>query len=78
MKKYEILVNTLNALRKEAPKSFKSYYPDEDDVDKVNAANSKAYIHLLLKAKFNLLNFKEREKYITDGPQDGGIDALTM
>lgn len=75
MKKYEILVNTLNALRKEAPKSFKSYYPDEDDVDKVNAANSKAYIHLLLKAKFNLLNFKEREKYITDGPQDGGIDA---
>lgn len=75
MNKYELLINTLNALRKEAPKSYKSYYPDINDINKVNAANSRAYIHLLLKAKFNLLTFEEREKFITDGPQDGGIDA---
>lgn len=75
MKKYELLINTLNALRKEAPESHKSYYPDINDTDKVNAANSRAYIHLLLKAKFNLLTFEEREKFITDGSQDGGIDA---
>lgn len=75
MKKYESLINTLNALRKEAPEYYKSYYPDINDISKVNAANSKAYIHLLLKAKFNLLTFEEREKFITDGSQDGGIDA---
>lgn len=72
---YGILLNTLDKLRKEAPESYKRYYPDINDIDKVNAANSKAYIHLLLKAKFNLLDFEEREKYITDGSQDGGIDA---
>ncbi len=57
MKKYELLINTLNALRKEAPEYYKSYYPDINDISKVNAANSRAYIHLLLKAKFNLLTF---------------------
>lgn len=72
MRKYDILINTLNALRKEGDDSKFSCI---QNIDQLNAANSKAYIHLLLKAKFNLLTFEEREKFITDGAQDGGIDA---
>lgn len=30
---------------------------------------------MLLKAKFNLLDFEKREKFVTDDSQDGGIDA---
>ena len=41
----------------------------------VERARSHAYIHLFLKSKFGLLGFDERERFITDGPADGGIDA---
>lgn len=75
MIKYDVLIRVLEALREEAPEKYKIYHPNDTDKDKVNSANSRAYIHLLLKAKFNMLDFEEREKYITDGPYDGGIDA---
>lgn len=75
MTKYEILLNALDQLRKEAPITFKRYYPDEGDVEKLNQARARAYIHLFLKVKFGLLDFLEREKLIVDDSQDGGIDA---
>lgn len=75
MIKYLTLLKVLEALRKEAPEDYKIYHPKKDDLDKVNRANSRAYIHLLLKAKFNLLDFEKREKFVTDDSQDGGIDA---
>lgn len=75
MIKYSTLLKVLEALRKEAPKGYRIYHPNKDDLDKVNLANSRAYIHLLLKAKFNLLDFEKREKFVTDDSQDGGIDA---
>lgn len=75
MIKYLTLLKVLEALRKEAPEDYKIYHPNKDDLDKVNRANSRAYIHLLLKAKFNLLDFEKREKFVTDDSQDGGIDA---
>ena len=75
MIKYLTLLKVLEALRKEAPEDYRIYHPKKDDLDKVNRANSRAYIHLLLKAKFNLLDFEKREKFVTDDSQDGGIDA---
>lgn len=45
------------------------------EAEKVNAARSLAFIHLYLKVKFGLTEFKEREELICDGPYDGGIDA---
>ena len=32
-------------------------------------------VHLLLKIRFGLRSFKDREDLITDGTNDGGIDA---
>lgn len=75
MIKYLTLLKVLESLRKEAPECYRIYHPNKDDLDKVNHANSRAYIHLLLKAKFNLLDFEKREKFVTDDSQDGGIDA---
>lgn len=35
----------------------------------------KDHIHLYLLIKFGIQNFEERHSFITDGPNDGGIDA---
>lgn len=75
MSKYSTLVKILDELRKEAPPEYKRYYPIETDVDGLNKARSRAYIHLFLKVKFGLITFNEREPYITDDPGDGGIDG---
>lgn len=75
MSKCETLINILDKLRKEAPKENKRYYPIPTDIEKVNQARSRAYIHLYLKVKFGLLQFAERERLICDDTYDGGIDA---
>ena len=73
--KYTLLLNILDKLRQEAPEKFKRYYPKKDDHEKLNQARSRAYIHLFLKVKFGILNFSDRENFITDDSGDGGIDA---
>lgn len=73
--KYSILVNVLDTLRNEAPEEHKKYHPLESEVEKINQARSRSYIHLFLKVKFGLLDFLEREEFLTDDPNDGGIDA---
>lgn len=75
MTKYDILLNAIDQLRKEAPITHKRYYPDESDIEKLNQARARAYIHLFLKVKFGILDFSERENLIVDDNQDGGIDA---
>lgn len=75
MTKFETLIKIIDELRKEAPEGYKSYYPLEEEIEKLNQARSRAYIHLFLKVKFGLLDFVERENYVTDGINDGGIDA---
>lgn len=75
MTRYEILVQILDELRKEAPKEYKTYYPEDDDQEGLNKARSKSFIHLFLKSMYGIEEFKDREKYITDDPYDGGIDA---
>ncbi|WIJ65540.1 AIPR family protein [Serratia nevei] len=74
--KYNMLVNILDRIRLEAPeRQSKTYMPDNEDIDRVNAARSRAYIHLFLKVSFGITNFIEREKFVTDGSYDGGIDG---
>jgi hypothetical protein len=75
MSTYHVLVRVLDCLRREAPPERRSYYPETSDVEGVNAARSKAFIHLFLKVRFGLLTFNERDEYITEGAQDGGVDA---
>ena len=72
---YTVLLNTLDTLRKEAPRSFKSYHPRKSNQEKLNQARAKAFIHLFLKVRFGVLEFSVRNALICDGTQDGGVDA---
>lgn len=74
--KYGMLVNILDKIRMEAPANLeKTYKPNPDEMEKINAARARAFIHLFLKVNFGLMEFKEREKNITDSSYDGGIDG---
>ena len=75
MSKYFTLVKILDELRNEAPQEYRRYYPIESNVEELNNARARAYIHLFLKVKFGLLDFLEREKFITDDIDDGGVDG---
>jgi hypothetical protein len=72
---YEMLERILDSLRKEAPESYKTYFPIKENLEGLNKARSLAFIHLLLKVKFGVFEFLDRHKLITDGTQDGGLDA---
>ena len=50
MSTYSILLKILDKIREEAPTEYVSYKPSEQDLDKLNYARSKAFIHLFLKA----------------------------
>ncbi len=73
--KYETLLNTLDQICEEAPESFTSYRVDRSNLELLNQARSKALIHLFIKVKFGISSFTERHDFITEGTQDGGIDA---
>jgi hypothetical protein len=73
---YEVLCKVLDELRAEAPASNPLYNPPPSNGEAVVQARSRALLHLFLKARFGLLDFKERESFITDGTHDGGIDAF--
>lgn len=74
--KYEILLNILDKIRTEAtPKYAAVYLPPDSEPEKIGNARSRAFIHLYLKVLFGLLDFDERERQITDGTHDGGIDG---
>jgi hypothetical protein len=73
--KYETLVGLLDKLSSEAPLEYKSYHPAPTDIDNLNKARAKSFIHLFLKVKCNQTSFKERFAHLTDETGDGGIDA---
>ena len=73
--KYKILLNTLDKICEEAPDNFVSYKVDKNNVEALNQARSKAFIHLYLKVKCGMASFSERHNFITEGTQDGGVDA---
>jgi hypothetical protein len=76
MSKYTSLIKILDRIRMEGVAAgFTSYGSDENNLDWENQARSRAYVHLFIKVKFGLLSFPDRERCITDGTQDGGIDG---
>lgn len=76
MTRYEILRNILAGIIDEAPDKYsKLYEKDLNKVEQYNNSLSRAFIHLFLKVRFDLLDFEQREYYVTDGGNDGGIDG---
>lgn len=74
--KFETFVRILDSICAEAPDSMaKRYRPDAQDTEKVNQARARAFIHLYFKVMFGITDFLERERTITDGTADGGIDG---
>ena len=78
--KYDVLVKILDQIRNEASSAYRKKYasdcPNTDEnLEKINQARSRAYIHLFLKVSFGIESFDDREHYITDGSYDGGIDG---
>jgi len=72
---YDTLCKVLDALRAEAPSDDVTYNPPPQNAGAIIQARSRALLHLFLKARFGLVRFAERQKFITDGTADGGIDA---
>lgn len=76
MSKYSTLVNIIDKIRSEATSSLiGKYNPHDKEIDKTTQARARAFIHLYLKVSFGILDFSEREYFITDGSYDGGIDG---
>ena len=75
MKKYNDLIAILDKIRTEAPTAYRRYHPDISQTEQLNNARARAFIHLFLKVKFGLTDFLEREIFITDDTDDGGIDG---
>ena len=75
---YITLCNVLDALCKEAPIAEEIYHPAPGNHQGRIQARSRALLHLFLKARFGLLSFSQRETYVTDGSNDGGIDAFYL
>ncbi|MES2939128.1 MAG: AIPR family protein [Pseudomonadota bacterium] len=74
--RYETLIKVLDRIREEAPTQQSTRYrPDSSDLEKVNQARARAFLHLFLKVMFGITEFQQRERTITDGTSDGGIDA---
>jgi hypothetical protein len=73
MNKYEILIKILDGLKDEAPLNYTRYKP-KNEQELINI-RSRSFINLYLKVTFGILDFSEREEYITDDPYDGGIDG---
>lgn len=71
--KYKLLEKILDKICKDAPSSLKTYHKTGEE--EKNYARSRAYIHLFLMVKYGIFDFNEREKLLTDGINDGGIDA---
>jgi len=78
MSNYTTLLTVLDKIRDEAPDAYKRYRPEKTKVEELNNARARAFVHLFLKVKFGLLDFVERDKYVTDDPQDGGIDGYYL
>lgn len=74
--KYETLVNILDKIIEKKPaEKYQKLYSLDTQQSK-DQSRSRAYIHLYLMARYGILDFKDREVLLTDGANDGGIDAF--
>ena len=78
MNKYSDLIKIVDSLRLEAPAKYKRYHPNSDELEKLENARGRAFIHLYLKVAFGITDFYDRENFITDDGYDGGIDAYYL
>jgi len=78
MSRYTTLITILDQICAEAPPDFKRYHPAETKYEEVGHARSRAFVHLFLKVRFGLTDFRAREQFVTDDPQDGGIDGYYL
>ena len=62
----------------EAPSDFKRYHPSETKHVRWGTQGHGLSSILFLKVRFGLTHFKEREQFLTDDPQDGGIDGYFL
>lgn len=72
-----MLVHVLDGIRAEAiGTKYEHTYANGSAISEgIWQARSRAYIHLYLKVMFGIIDFSEREVYVTDGSGDGGIDG---
>ncbi|MGY0793083.1 AIPR family protein [Azospirillum argentinense] len=75
MSRYNTLVQILDKICLESPSNSRRYRPDQNNPEALDQSRARAFIHLYLKVKFGLSDFLERERYVTDDANDGGIDA---
>jgi AIPR protein len=75
-RKYSILTHILDEYVRQGQgvRQRKSRFDDSTE-EKQNQARARSFIHLYLAATYGILDFEERELTITDGSNDGGIDA---
>lgn len=73
--KHNLLKKTLDGIAATAPNNFTIYHPDESDDEAQIHKYSRTQIHLFLRVRFGILDFDIAEKQITDGTNDGGLDA---
>jgi AIPR protein len=73
---FSTLIKVIDKLRGEAPSSLSIYNPPPGNQEAVTQARSRGLLHLYLKARFGIADFDKREQHITDGPDDGGVDAF--
>ncbi len=74
MNKYNVLVKIIDKIRVNAESNLDLYLPENGKVD-IEGARSRALIHFFIKSYFGILDFKQRENLVTEGANDGGIDA---
>lgn len=74
MNLYNTLIKILDEIRLESDSSSSMYRPELGKATLIQS-RSRALIHFFLKSNFGLLSFEEREKLITEGEFDGGLDA---
>ncbi len=76
MTKYAMLVNILDQIRGEAGAKYSKRYPAAPTSDdELNSSRARAFIHLYIKVSFGVLDFEDREHFITDDAYDGGVDG---
>ncbi len=73
--KYNLLVHILDQIAEKAPENLSIYHPEQGDTDTEIHKRSRAFMHLFLKVRFGILDFDIAESQITDGTNDGGLDA---
>lgn len=77
-RKYDILVRILEGYidaGASVPRPKSVYKNATASLEGQGHARARAYIHLYLEAMYGIMSFDDREKLITDGTNDGGIDA---